>query len=280
MTGSGVDLHVHSNASDGSLAPRDVVRRAFERGLHAIALTDHDTLEGLAEARREGERRGLRVVAGCEFSVAVDWGEMHLLGYFLPAESEDLKRFLDDQRAKRLERARTMVWRLNERGLAVKEEEVLAQAGGGAVGRPHVARALVARGDVPDVGTAFDRHIGFGRPAFVPKELPTVEQVTALVRACGGVTSAAHLRERATARALRSLVGQGVDGVEVVHPSHDDETTARIGRLALEHRMVPTGGSDWHGADDSPRERDIGSLHVPLRWLHGMEKLHEERAAT
>ncbi|MGD2136073.1 MAG: PHP domain-containing protein, partial [Gemmatimonadales bacterium] len=138
---SGIDLHVHSTASDGWYAPRDVVRRAAERGLRVIALVDHDTLDGLEEARAAGAEHGVRVVPGCEFSVAAPWGEVHVLGYFLSATARVVSAFLEVQRAQRRERAEEIVDRLRGLGSGVALDHVLAEVGDGAVGRPHVARA-------------------------------------------------------------------------------------------------------------------------------------------
>lgn len=168
--------------------------------------------------------------------------------------------------------------RLNRLGVAITEEDVLAEAGDGAVGRPHVARALITHGAAPTLSEAFDRYIGWGRPAFVPKDLPGIEAVVAVVRAAGGVTSAAHLKDRATRGALTTLREAGVDGVEVLHPSHDETTVRRIGRLAADLGLLPTGGSDWHGErTDEPDRAPLGSLDVPHEWLAAIEGVHLER---
>ncbi len=273
-----IDLHVHSTASDGECPPAEVVQRAQAAGLTTIALTDHDTLAGLEAAVQEGEARGVRVIAGCEFSVAADWGEMHLLAYFLPVGDDGLNAFLAGQRDGRRRRAERIVERLNGAGAAVTLEAVLRESRGEAVGRPHVARALVNGGVVPDVDTAFRKYLGWRQPAFVPKELPPLTDVTALVRKVGGVTSAAHLRDRASRNSLRRLREAGVDGVEVHHPVHDEVRAQRIERLAGELGMLPTGGTDWHGDDVAmPNRAPLGSLTVPEPWLTALEELHEQR---
>jgi predicted metal-dependent phosphoesterase TrpH len=267
-----VDLHVHSTASDGTASPRAVVQRAAAVGLSAIALTDHDTVDGVEEALAASRELSMRVVAGCEFSVAARWGEMHLLGYFLPADAPQLNRFLEEQREKRRVRAVEIVTRLTRSGIAVTVEQVLEQADGGAVGRPHVARVLVARGVVPNISVAFTKYLGRGRPAFVPKELPSVVQVTRLVRRVGGLTSAAHLKDRAVRPVLRELKGQGVDAVEAVHPAHDQLTMNRIVELANDIDMLVTGGSDWHGDATAEERAALGALDVPIAWLQRMEE--------
>jgi predicted metal-dependent phosphoesterase TrpH len=277
----GIDLHLHSNASDGEEPPRAVVQSAAQRGLGVIALTDHDTLAGVDAAREAGAELGVRVISGCEFSVAADWGEMHLLGYFLPAHSEELAAFLEDQRSKRNARAAAMVQKLVGLGVKVTMEDVLAEADGGAVGRPHVARALVATGAVSGISEAFERYLAFGRPAFVPKKLPDIPTVTKLVREVGGVSVAAHLKDRGTPAAIRELKDLGVDGVEVLHPSHEEAVRERLLRAALAAGLLPTGGSDWHGDSRVDGERgSLGSVAVPEEWLEGLEALHRSRLSA
>jgi predicted metal-dependent phosphoesterase TrpH len=165
-----------------------------------------------------------------------------------------------------------MVERLHRVGVALGEEDVLAEAEGGAIGRPHVARALVRRGHVSTVGEAFDRYLGRGRPAFVDKTLPTFAAVAALVHQVGGIVSAAHLKERGTRTLLQNLRSQGLDAVETRHPSHDPDQRARLTDLALELGLLRTGGSDWHGESIGDEDHGtIGSEHVPIAWLEGIE---------
>lgn len=275
----GADLHLHSTASDGACAPAEVARRAAAAGLAAVALTDHDTMAGVADARAAGAALGLKVIAGCEFSVAAFWGEMHLLAYCLPDADPELDAFLAAQRAQRAHRMHEIVRRLNGAGVAMAVAEVEVVAGNAAIGRPHVARALVARGVVRDLPEAFDRYLGQGRAAYVPKRLPALADVTRLVRRVGGVTAAAHLKDRGTATTLARLRQAGVDGVEVRHPAHDREIEDRLATLARESTMLPTGGTDWHGdVEATVRDRaPLGTIDVPLAWLEDIERLHRGR---
>jgi predicted metal-dependent phosphoesterase TrpH len=269
-----VDLHVHSTASDGSLSPEAVVQRARAAGLGAIALTDHDTLAGIPAAMLAGQRLGLRVVGGCEFSAAAPWGEMHVLGYFLPPNSSTLESFLEGRRADRVRRGREMVERLQHLGMSLVFEDVLREAQGGAVGRPHVARALVRNGGATDMSEAFDRYLGRGRPAFVEKVLPEFREIAEVVHSVNGLVSVAHLRERATRVFLERLQREGLDAVETRHPGHDPELRSRLTDLALRLGLLRTGGSDWHG-DPEPGETHgaLGSQEVPLEWLERLDEL-------
>ncbi|MGN6393176.1 MAG: PHP domain-containing protein [Gemmatimonadales bacterium] len=276
-----MDLHVHSTASDGGLPPEAVVERARQAGLAAIALTDHDTVGGVPAAVEAGERAGLRVVGGCEFSCAAPWGEMHVLGYFLPPHSPELERFLEDRREDRLRRGREMVARLQGLGVALEFDDVLRQSKGGAVGRPHVARAIVRQGGAVDVGEAFDRFIGRGRPAFVEKVLPSFRDVATAVHAMHGMVSLAHIKERGSRSFLERLKQEGLDALEVRHPSHDPDLCGRLAALAVRLGLLPTGGSDWHG-DPEPGETHgaLGSQAVPLAWLDRLEEARGGRAAS
>jgi predicted metal-dependent phosphoesterase TrpH len=257
-----------------------VVERARAAGLSAMALTDHDTLAGVPAAVAAGERVGVRVVGGCEFSSAAPWGEMHVLGYFLPSHSPELESFLERSRADRVRRAREMVTRLQRLGVSLEFDDVLLQARGGAVGRPHVARAIVRQGSASGISDAFDRYIGRGRPAFVDKVLPAFREIADLVHSVRGLVSVAHIKERGTRSFLERLQREGLDAVETRHPSHDPELRARLTDIALRLGLLRTGGSDWHG-DPEPGETHgaLGSQQVPLEWLERLEELRARQPA-
>ncbi|HKV52196.1 MAG TPA: PHP domain-containing protein [Gemmatimonadaceae bacterium] len=255
---------MHSTASDGSLAPGAVVGAAAAASLVAIALTDHDTVAGVAAACEAGAQLGVRVVAGVELS-AVDGGaETHLLGVHL-ARLDAIERHLVVFRETRRERAGRIVERLHALGIPLPLDAVLAEAGQAAIGRPHVARALVAGGFARDIRDAFDRLLGNGRPAFAPKHRLSVGEAIGLVHEAGGLAVLAHPGAGATRERLDALRALGLDGVEVLHPGHSAEDIARITTLADHLDLVPSGGSDWHGAKTGPRV--IGSMRVPETWL-------------
>lgn len=267
-----IDLHLHSNASDGALPPEEVVARAATANLGAIALTDHDTLAGVPAAVSAGVRHGIRVIAGCEFSTLAPWGEMHVLGYFLPVGSEQLETFLVRCREDRERRGNEIVDRLRKLGLKVTREDLMREADGASIGRPHVARALLRIGAVRTIQEAFDRYIGWNRPGFVEKRLPTFKAVADLVHGVGGVVSAAHLRDRANHAFLADLKAQGLDAVETRHPVHDPDQRSRLTDLALGLGLLRTGGSDWHAADQVQHPgAEMGGQDVPDEWLADLE---------
>jgi predicted metal-dependent phosphoesterase TrpH len=259
-----VDLHMHSTASDGSRPPADVVHAARKANLIAIALTDHDSVAGLPEAQAAGVELGVRVVNGVELSAVEGETETHLLGLHL-RDTGVLERGLCELRAMRARRARQIVERLNDLGVAVSFDSVLAQAGTGVVGRPHVARALIAEGWATDARDAFDRYLGAGRPAYVAKEQLSMRDAISMIHMAGGLAVLAHPGAAGTRERLEALRTLGLDGVEVKHPSHSSSDTTRLRALCEQLGMVPSGGSDWHGAADGPRT--IGMMQVPAEWL-------------
>lgn len=271
-----VDLHMHSLASDGACSPMDVVQTAQAVGLSAIALTDHDTLAGLAEARAAGKRLGIRVIGGVELSAMDGREEVHVLGLHL-SRTESLELALSDFRLRRLQRAEAMVARLNALGIPLSLDAVLSAAAGGAIGRPHLARAIVQAGWARDTREAFDRYLGNGRPAHVPKAKVSVREAIQLVHQAGGLAVWAHPGAAATRRRLEQMRGDGLDGVEVRHPGHSSEDILRIKTLADHLGLVPSGGSDWHGAREGPRL--MGSMLVPGEWLVIQDARVEARAA-
>jgi predicted metal-dependent phosphoesterase TrpH len=271
-----VDLHTHSTASDGSRTPADVVREAKRVGLAALALTDHDTLDGIAEAVAIGKELGVRVIRGIELSAVEGDSETHILGLHL-SDTCQLETELVGLRDMRRARAGRIVQRLNELGVRIELTAVLEQAAGGAVGRPHVARALIAEGWAVDFRDAFDRYLGNGRPAYVSKERLAVVDAIGLIHRAGGLAILAHPSHTGTRERIAAFVAQGIDGVEVRHPSHSAEDTARLGALVEHFSLVPSGGSDWHGAAEGPRI--LGMMRVPADWLNRQEDRVRARAA-
>jgi predicted metal-dependent phosphoesterase TrpH len=250
----GFDLHTHSNRSDGTLTPSEVVELAVARDLAGIALTDHDTTDGLPEARDAAADKGLEVLTGCELSAEHEGQPVHVLGYaFDPAEPRfEAKRGWI--RAGRVGRAERMVERLRELGADVTFEHVRELAGNASIGRPHVARAMVEAGVVPDIASAFSpQWIGTGGRAYVTKVAVTPVEAVGLIRGAGGVAVLAHPSIHAGARAvpepvIRAMAEAGMAGLEADHPDQPPSARAHWRRLAAELGVEATGSSDCHGA--------------------------------
>jgi 3',5'-nucleoside bisphosphate phosphatase len=256
-----IDLHLHTTASDGRLRPEALVARAAQAGLRVLSVTDHDTVAGLAEAREAARTQGLRLVNGIEMT-AVDSGrDIHILGYFLEPEDVALERFLERQRAARIERVREIAFRLHGLNIAIDLEALLAAtpAGSGrSVGRPLVADALVAAGHARDRRDAFDRLLGNGGPAFVPRCGPDVADVVAVIAGAGGVTSLAHPRLLGVDDRIAGYAERGLSAIEVRHRDHTALDEAYYRRLAATLDLAVSGGSDFHGDDVSTVEQAVG----------------------
>lgn len=268
-----VDLHAHSSASDGALRPAAVVRAAADAGLAAIALTDHDTLAGIPEAERAASERGIRLVSGVELSAHDGELEVHVLALHvqdLTTIGGRLERF----REQRVARAASMVQRLAALGIPVTMEDVLSEAGAGAVGRPHVARAMLRRGAVTDFRDAFERYLAAGRPCYVEKPRLAVADAIAIAHSAGALAIWAHPGRDGTRERVARLAAAGLDGVEVRHPGHSFADIDRLRGFTTELDLVPSGGSDWHGATTGYRV--LGSMHVPGAWL----ERHDARLAA
>jgi 3',5'-nucleoside bisphosphate phosphatase len=273
-----VDLHTHSTASDGTLAPEAVIEAAQRCGLTALALTDHDTIDGIPAARVAGERLGVRVIAGVELSAFQEDNEIHLLALHV-THIEALETRLTGLRIGRYTRAKKIVDKLNALGIPLALDEVLLQSNGGAVGRPHVARALIARGLVHDFREAFTRYLGTSGSAFVARERLSIEDAISITHEAGALAIWAHPSDGGRRERLEPLVAAGLDGLEVKHPSHSAEDVKRLQALADFFGLVPSGGSDWHGAPDGPRR--LGIMDVPVEWLERQdEKLSSLGAAS
>lgn len=268
-----VDLHAHTTASDGVLTPAALVAHAAAlpeaAALTALAVTDHDTMDGLEEALAAGRGGALEVVPGVEISTSHAGAEVHLLGYFVDPRAVQLREQLASRREDREARAREMVERLTALGVGIEYEDVLRQAGNGAVGRPHVAAALVARGRVATRQEAFDRWLADGRPAAVPKPVFPLADAIALLRELGAVPVLAHPGLLKRPDLLPELAGLGLAGIEVFYPKHLPEQVRELLAFAEAQGLVATGGSDFH-APGQPAS--LGSQRVPA---HALEALRE-----
>ncbi|HEY3318701.1 MAG TPA: PHP domain-containing protein [Coriobacteriia bacterium] len=271
-----IDLHVHSTASDGVLAPDAVVAEAALAGLHAIALTDHDSVEGVAAALTAGAERGLRVVPAVELSAtARDGRDLHILGYRIDHTDKRLLKRLEQLRERRRERAMAMIAALRKGGYALDPDDVMRMAGEGALGRAHIARALEATGKVPSAGDAFRHLIGRGGPYYVPKPGVTPEEMITLIRSSCGIPVLAHPGITRVDDLLGKLVDAGLQGIEVWHSEHTAADTKRYAEIARRRGLVATGGSDYHGPHASGGGKRLGGVEVPdsvLESLYEVER--------
>ncbi|MCB0216550.1 MAG: PHP domain-containing protein [Caldilineae bacterium] len=265
---SRIDLHTHSRASDGSLRPSELVEAAAVQGVRQLGLTDHDTTDGLAEAAESAARQGIELVTGIELTTDDGERQADILGYFYDPEHAGLREILGRMREARVERAREMVDRLRRLGAELDYAAVAELAGSGVVTRPHVAHAMVASGFVLDVDEAFRRYIARGRPAFVDRYRLTPPAACELIRAAGGVPVLAHpvpngnpysdpLRLRSF---LPGLVEAGLGGLECYYWRYTRRVNRWLEALAWHHRLVPSGGSDYHGPWRANR---LGAVEVP-----------------
>jgi 3',5'-nucleoside bisphosphate phosphatase len=243
-----IDLHLHTTASDGLESPTEVLEACRTVGFTAVAITDHDTMSGVAEAARAAAAVGVTLVPGIEFSSAWQGKDVHILGYFLDHGSAELETFLSVQRTERVARARLIGERLVEAGAPVDMEALIRASKGRPVLRPAIARALVAAGHAPDEPAAFERFLGREQPAYVPHVGPLPVDVIDLIRRLGGKSSMAHPGVTRLDQIIDTLTDAGLDALEAYHPDHDAGAAERYVGMARARGLSVTGGSDYHGA--------------------------------
>src|SRR5437867_7262321 len=258
-----VDLHTHTTASDGSFTPPELVREAARRGLRVLAVTDHDSTDGLAPALDEAARHPLlQIVPGIEINCDVEGAEIHILGYCMAYEAPWFQEFCRAQREERRARIHRMTARLGELGMPVDPEEVLALVAEGSAGRPHLARAMIRRGYVKSVREAFDKYLAAGKPAHVPRRKVSPEDAVQLIRRAGGVPVFAHPGLADRDALIPGLIGAGLMGLECYYGQHSAVQTATYLQLCRDHDLVATGGSDFHGPQ--VRAATLGVPAVPM----------------
>ncbi len=257
-----VDLHLHTNASDGQYSPTELVELA--RKFDVIAITDHDTTDGVREAQQAAEANGAPVVIpGIELSAEDADGDVHVLGYYVDMENADFQATLSQFRSNRYARGKRMVEKLAAMNMPLEWDRVVAIAGGGAIGRPHVARAMLEAGYVESVKDAFNRYIGNDGPAYVARTRLSPEQSVELIHSAGGAAVLAHpgLLKNYRAMILR-LMAVGLDGVEVNHPSNSEAVRLDLRGIATASSLIMTGGSDFHGPKIKP-DNTLGMVQPP-----------------
>ena len=276
---SKVDLHIHSTASDGRFSPAEVVRKAAKAGLTVIALADHDSINGIAPALEAAKAfPGLKVIPSVEINTDVPKGEAHILGYFLDYTDPELLATLKRQRSSRENRAQEMIAKLSNLGLLIKWERVKEIAGTGSIGRPHIAQAMLEKGYITSIKEAFDKYIGWGKPAYVQQKKLTPAGAVELILRANGLPVLAHPTTVENPEALIiELKAQGLVGIEAYYGSYTAEEIGKLISLAKKYGLIVTGGSDYHGLDDNT-ETMIGGANVPLESAKQLIALAERRA--
>ena len=276
---SQVDLHVHTTASDGRYSPSEIVRRAAKSGLVLLAITDHDTVDGIPEALDAAkEFPTLEVVPGVEINTDVPTGEAHVLGYFIDYAHPELLAVLQDMRTSRQERAQKMVAKLADLGMPLEWEHVRQLASTDAIGRPHIAQALLEKGYISTIREAFDRYISRDGPAYVERTKVTPLDATKLILRAKGLPVLGHPLTIGDPEAMiRELAAGGLVGIEAYYGGYNEGEVARLLRFADTLGLIVTGGSDYHGLDESA-ETKIGGVHVPMRAARRLLNLADDRS--
>jgi predicted metal-dependent phosphoesterase TrpH len=280
---SRADLHLHSTISDGRLTPTEVVDLAYRRGVRVMSLTDHDIVDGLDEAFAAAARYpDLTLIPGIEMSTDVPGNEVHILGHFIDRHNQEFKRKLARLQESRLGRARRMVEKLDALGKPVAWERVESFAGQGAVGRPHIALAMVEAGHVSSVNEAFELYLGRNGPAYVERQRLSPQEVVEMITGVGGLATLAHPRELRAAggleELLQMLVSAGLTGMEVYYQDYGPEEIEHLRTLAKKHGLLPLGGSDYHGLGN-PQEREPGDIPLPMEPVEELLELARKRGS-
>ncbi len=273
------DLHAHTTCSDGTLTPEELVSAAVDAKLAAFAITDHDTVSGVARAQLAASATNVELIPGIELSSHAGGREVHLLGLFIEPGAGALGELADRQRAYREERAEVMVARLRRLGVSIDLAAVVEVASGAPIGRPHMAVALVQAGVVTAPQKAFDRYLGIGRPAFAPKKSTPAAKAISAIHGAGGVAVVAHPgSSRVRAKLLGELAAAGLDGIEVRHPRHPPRRQQSLMELCNYLGLLPSGGSDFHGPGRG--DTRLGQYRIPIHWTERLRGRAEQHRAA
>jgi len=269
-----VDLHIHTTASDSLITPEGAVELSQKMGLQAIAIADHDSIDGFVKAKDKAEKLGIELVPAVELSVSYKGEDFHLLGYLIEYQDENFLRKIESFRIERLQRGEAIVKKLNELGINLTMDRVKAIAGNGSVGRPHVADALVKDEFVQSYDEAFIHYLGYHAPAYVPKKYLTPQEGIDLVHSVKGVAVLAHPGTTKRDDLLPDFVGMGLDGLEAFHSQYDYTTTNYYINLARKFGLIYSGGSDCHGRKGRVL---IGTVKTPYYCLEMLRKAKKEK---
>lgn len=271
-----IDLHTHTNNSDGALSPSELVLKAKENGITTLSITDHDSVNALEEAMEVGKDTGVNVIPGVELSTDIEEREVHLLGLFLDINDEELKKYLSFFRDERLYRAKRIIKKLNMLGHSITIDDVLEHAQNSAIGRPHIAFAMVDRGIVSNYYEAFGKYIGDDCPAYEKKIHVSPKSALKIISDAGGLSFVAH-PNYISESILTTLIKAGIDGIEVVHPSHNDYQIRFYRGIVNQYCLLESGGSDFHG--NKGDESNLGKYYISQSKLDAMLKMLQKNSA-
>lgn len=265
-----VDLHLHTNHSDGYHSSVEVVDKAIWRGLEIIAITDHDEVSALPLAMEYGSAKGIEVLPGVELSVRYKGLDVHILAYCFDYENEELIKYLGLFKKQRLKRAKQIVNKLADLDVHIEFDEVLDISGSGTVGRPHIANLLVEKKWVSNFQEAFDKYLGDGKPANIEKYGIDIQSAVSIIGKAGGICSIAHPGINLQNSDILELIKFGVQGLEVIHPRHSQEKVRQYRNIVEEHQLVETGGSDFHGGEKG--ENALGNYTITYQSVNELKR--------
>jgi len=264
-----IDLHLHTNYSDGALSVKDLLRAVYERKISSISITDHDNVNGIKSAIRLAKKLDIEVIPGLEISTDIEDKEVHLLGYFIDIENQELKKYLSFFRDERFFRAKRMINKLNNLGIKISIDDVMSEAKNSSIGRPHIANALIKTKVVKDYYEAFQKYLRDFGPAYERKIHISVQSAIKLISDAGGLSFIAHpghLKESI----LVELINSGIDGIEVIHPSHSDYQIKFYRGIVNQYCLLESGGSDFHGGTKKD-EDNLGKYSITEKTLEAMK---------
>jgi predicted metal-dependent phosphoesterase TrpH len=272
-----VDLHMHSTFSDGTLTPTELVKRAKENGVEVMAITDHDNVDGLLEGRKEANKVGITFINGIEVSANFKDKDIHILGYFLDLEDIEFLNWLEELQKKRYNRILKMLEKLNRLGIDISVEELKKEALGNVIGRPHIAKLIIKKGFATTMDEVFERYLGDGKPAYIPKIGVDMVEVVKILKKNGGIVSLAHPHlishpDDTVVNIIDLLVENGLDGLELYYPNIDIRKKNKFLKIAKKRGLLLTGGSDFHGLNRVGI--DIGVEEIPM---YVYEKLSDRK---
>ena len=270
MINGKADLHTHTNHSDGSCSPKEIVIKAKQASIDIISITDHDNIKGVKEASEIGKDLGVEVIPGVEISSEIGDREIHLLGYFFDPENHEIERYLSFFREERVKRAGRIANKLTNLGFDINLDDILKKAGKSSVGRPHIAQVMLEKGCVSSYYEAFSKYIGNGAPAYEKKVHVSPQSAFRIINEAGGLSFIAH-PGNLPENILKELIESGIDGIEVIHPSHSKLQQKFYGGIVNSYFLLECGGSDYHGGKRGD-ETNFGQYYTSISSVEAMRK--------